>query len=119
MHSEGGEVENLNEAVDHLCKEAGEAWLGTNSTLFRHALEYQNKLNNFLMESDDAIEVLHDHIWTVMLKVMEDADAPSSDGLGISVCLVDMLPPSQYTDFPHRYTDAHWFCTRSMLASLG
>ena len=40
----------------------------------------------------NAIEALHDHIWTVVFKVMEDAGAPMSNGLGITVCLVDMLP---------------------------
>ena len=48
----------------------------TNSTLFCHTLEYQNKLNDFIMESEDATEALHDRIWTVVLKVMEDADVP-------------------------------------------
>ena len=66
MHSEEGKVENLNEAVDHLCKEAGEAWLDMNSTLFHHTLEYQNKLNDFLTERKNAIEALHDRIWTVV-----------------------------------------------------
>ena len=49
----------------HLRKEAGKAWLGMNSTLYRYALEYQNMLNDFLTESEDAIEALHDHIWIV------------------------------------------------------
>ena len=55
-------------------------------------MEYQNKLNNFLTESEDAIEALHDHIWTVVVKVMEDAGKPTANGLGITVHLVDMLP---------------------------
>ena len=90
--SEGGEAENLDEAFDCLHQEAGEAWLDTNSILFCHALEYQNKLNDFFTESEEAIEALHDCIWTVILKVMEDAGTPMSDGLGITVHLVDMLP---------------------------
>ena len=65
--------------------------VNTNSTLFHHALEYQNKLNDFLMESENAIEALHGCIWTVMLKVMENTGAAMSDGLGITVHLVDML----------------------------
>ena len=66
--------------------------MGMNSTLFHHALENQNKLKDFLTESEDAIEALHDCIWTVMLKVMDDTGTPSSNGLGIAVHLVDMLP---------------------------
>ena len=44
------------------------------------------------MESAVAIEVLHDCIWEVVMKVMEDAEKPAADGLGITLCLVDMLP---------------------------
>ena len=57
--SEG--VKKLDEAFDHLCQEAGEAWLDTNSILFHHALEYQNKLSDFLTESEEAIEALHEN----------------------------------------------------------
>ena len=81
---EGASVEKLNEAIDCLQEEAGEAWLDTNSILFHHALEYQNKMSAFLTESGKAIEALHDCIWTVVLKVM--------DGLGIAMHLMDMLP---------------------------
>ena len=92
MHSEEEKVENLNEAVDHLCKKASEAWLETNSTLFHHTLEYETKLNEFVTESKNAIEALHDCIWTVVSRIMEDTGAPVSDGLGIAMYLVDMLP---------------------------
>ena len=91
MHCQGGEAENLNETFDHLHQEVGKTWLDTNSILFCHTLEYQNKLSNLFMESEDANEALHDCIWTVILKVMEDAGASTSKGLGIAVCLVDML----------------------------
>ena len=92
IQSEGVEAEKLDKAFDCLHKEAGEAWLDTNSILFRHTLEYQNKLSDFLTESEEDIEVLHDRIWTVIVKVMEDAGTPTGDILGIAVCLVDMLP---------------------------
>ena len=46
-----------------------------------------------LTESSQAIEALHDRIWMVVLKVMEDAGKPVADGLGIAMRLVDMLPP--------------------------
>ena len=63
-----------------------------NLILFCHTLEYQNKMSNFLTESSKAIEVLHDHIWMVLLKVMEDARKPAADGFGIAMCLGDMIP---------------------------
>ena len=56
---EGTLVEKIDEAIDCLWEEAGEAWLDTNSILFHHALEYQNKISNFLTESGEAIEALH------------------------------------------------------------
>ena len=49
-------------------------------------------MSNFLTESNEAIEALCDCIWTVVIKVMEDAGKPVADGLGIAMCLVDMLP---------------------------
>ena len=91
IHSEGVEAEKLNEAFDHLCQEACQAWFDTNSILFHHTLEYQNKLSNFLKEIEDAIEALHERIWTVIVKVMEDAGKPMANGLAIAMCLVDML----------------------------
>ena len=78
--------------MDHLHKEAGKAWLDIKSILFHHALEYQNKMSDFLTESEDAIEALHDHIWTVVVKVMEDVGKPMANDLGITLYWVDMLP---------------------------
>ena len=89
---EGTSAEKLDEAIDHLQNEAGKAWLDMNSILFCHTLEYQNKMSDFLTESDEAIEALRDHIWTVVTKLMEDAGKPMADGLGITMHLVDMLP---------------------------
>ena len=50
-------------------------------------------MSDFLTESGKTIEALHDCIWMVVLKVMEDAGKPAADGLGIAMRLVDM-PPS-------------------------
>ena len=123
IQSEGVEAEKLNEAFDCLHKEAGEAWLDTNSILFHHALEYQNKLSDFLTESKEAIEALHDRIWTVIVKVMDDAGAPAGGGLEITVHLVDMLPtipihlafhsstPGLTSFTPEVYAAQPWFRT--------
>ena len=56
MCSEEEKVKEFDEAIDHLCEKAGEAWLETNSTLFCHALEYEAKLNEFVAESENAIQ---------------------------------------------------------------
>ena len=112
---EGASVEKLDKAIDHLWEEAGKAWLDMNSILFHHALEYQNKMSDFLTESDEVIEALYDHIWKVVMKVMEDAGKSMADGLGIAMCLVDMLPtiPLQLA-FHSVYTRAHQFHARSL-----
>ena len=90
-------------------------WLDTNSILFCHTLEYQNKLSDFLTESKGAIETLHDCIWMVVVKVMEDAGKPTADGLEIAVHLVDMLPTIPDTfGFPLIYTRAHQIHARGL-----
>ena len=89
---EGVSAEKIYEAIERLWKEAGKAWLDTNQMLFHHALDYQSKMSNLLTESSQAIEALHDCIWMVVLKVMDDAGKPAADGLGITMHLVDMLP---------------------------
>ena len=45
-----------------------------------------------MTESGRAIKALHDCIWEVVMKVMEDAGKPVADGLGITLYLLDMLP---------------------------
>ena len=55
IHSEGVETEKLDEVFDRLRKEEGKAWLDMNFVLFHHALEYQNKLSNFLTESKEPL----------------------------------------------------------------
>ena len=47
---QGASAEKLNEAINRLRVEAGKAWLDTNSILFRHALEYQEKMTKFVTE---------------------------------------------------------------------
>ena len=89
---EGASDEKLDEAIEHLWEVAGEAWLDTNSLLFSHALEYQKKMVELLTGSGEAIQAFHEHIWKVVMQVMEDAGKPVADGLEIALHLVDMLP---------------------------
>ena len=41
---QGALAEELDEAIDHLRVEAGEAWSEMNSILYHHALDYQEKI---------------------------------------------------------------------------
>ena len=44
---QGASAEEVDEAISHLRVEAGEAWLETNSILYCHTLDYQEKMNEF------------------------------------------------------------------------
>ena len=66
-------------------------WLQTNSLLFCHTVEYQNNMTQLVTRSQEAIQVLHEHIWEVVRQVMESAGNSAADGLGIALHLVDML----------------------------
>ena len=87
-----------------MCDEASRcsdevAWLDTNSLLFHHTLEYQNNMIQLITRSREAIQALHECIWTVVCWAMEAAGKPAADSLGIALHLVDMLPtiPLQLT----------------------
>ena len=82
----------LYEAIEHLREAGGMAWLDTNSLLFSHALEYQNKMIELITSSGEAIQALHEHIWKVVTQVIEDAGKSAANGLEIALCLVDILP---------------------------
>ena len=48
---QGASANEVNEVIDHLRVEAGKAWLETNSILYCHALDYQEKMTEFMTES--------------------------------------------------------------------
>ena len=52
-----------------------------------------------ITRSQEAIQALHEHIWKVVRQVMESAGKSTADSLGITLCLVNMLPtiPLQLT----------------------
>ena len=93
IKSEGEETseDKLDKAIECLREASGMAWLDTNSLLFSHALEYQNKMIELITSSREAIQALHECIWKVVTQVMEDAGKSMADQLGIALCLVDML----------------------------
>ena len=88
----GASEDKLDEAIEHLREAGGLAWLDTNSLLFSHTLEYQNKMIEFVVSSGEAIQALHECIWKVVTHVMENTGKSMVDGLGITLSLVDMLP---------------------------
>ena len=89
---EGTSKDKLDEAIQHLREAGGAAWLDTNSLLFSHALEYQSRMIELIVSSREAIQALHECIWKVVSRLMEDAGKSAADSLGITLHLVDMLP---------------------------
>ena len=69
----------------------------TNSVLFHHTLDYQDKMIQLITRSQETIRGLHDHIWDVIHHVMEKAGKSAADRLEIALHLVDMLPSIPYT----------------------
>ena len=62
---EGTSRDKLDKAIEHLREAGGLAWLDTNSLLFSHTLEYQNKMIELVTSSREAIQALHECIWKV------------------------------------------------------
>ena len=89
---EGASEDKLDKAIECLREAGGVAWLDTNSLLFSHTLEYQNKMIELITSSGEAIQALHECIWKVVIQVMEDAGKSTVDSLGIALHLIDMLP---------------------------
>ena len=69
-----------------------ETWLHINSLLFRHTIDHQDFMVCLINRSQEAIEALHDRIWEVVRRVMENAGKSAADGLGIALHLVSLLP---------------------------
>ena len=81
----------------HKCREdtqrSGETTQSqTNSVLFHHTLDYQDKMIQLVTRSQDTIRGLNDRIWDVVRHVMEKAGRSTVDRLKIVLCLVGMLP---------------------------
>ena len=71
---------------------ASETWLHINSSLFHHAIDHQQFMVWLIERSKEAIQALHDHIWKVIGWVMENTGRSATDGIGIALHLVGLLP---------------------------
>ena len=80
-------------AMEEILNKASEAWLWTNASLFKHALEYKGKLNAFLDKAGGWIRKQEEHIWVMMFQITGDIRqchyVPASD---ILLCLLETLP---------------------------
>ena len=102
-----GHENTVDKRPDRSSRQRGEAtrrsgrvtWLHVNSLLFHHTLDYQRYMVQLVNRSQEAIQALHECILEVVRRVMESAGKSATDGLGVALHLVGMLPtiPLQLT----------------------
>ena len=71
---------------------ASETWLHLNSSLYHHAVDHQQFMIRLIEGSQEDIQALHDRIWKVTSRVMDSAGRSATDGMGIALYLVGLLP---------------------------
>ena len=86
----GAQVASHEATVQEHC--ASETWLHINSSLFRHAVDHQQFMVRLIERSQEDIQALHDRIWKVTSRVMGSAGRSATDGIGIALHLVGLLP---------------------------
>ena len=62
--------------MEEIINKASEAWLRTNVALFKHILDYEGKLNNFLNKTGGWIREQEECIWTTMFQITGDIGVP-------------------------------------------
>ena len=73
-------------------RHASETWLHINTSLFRHAIDHQQFMVQLIERSQVDIQALHDRIWKVTSRIMGSAGRSATDGIGIALHLVGLLP---------------------------
>ena len=126
LWSDQDSEEARDKAIEELCNWVSDAWLHTNSMLFKHVLNYKTKLDAFLDKAGGWIRVQEEHIWTTMRRITEDVGAPLSASLSIVFHLLDTLPsfpadltyhstPPMITGFaPEVYAQCPWLGLHSL-----
>ena len=126
LRSDEDSREARDKAIEDLHDQVGDAWLHTNSMLFKHVLIYETKLDAFLDKMGGWIREQEEHIWTMMRQITKDVGAPLNAGLAIVFCLLDALPsfladltyhstPPMITGFaPEVYTQQPWLGLHSL-----
>ena len=78
--------------MEEILNKASEAWLQTNTSLFKHILDYEAKLDAFLDKTGGWIRVQEECIWMMMFQITGDTGAPLCASLNIMLHLLDTLP---------------------------
>ena len=84
--------EAKNKAMEEILDQASKAWLATNAALFKHVLDYEDKLEKFLNKTRGWIREQEERIWMKMFELMGEAGTPLCTSLDIMLHLLDTLP---------------------------
>ena len=79
--------------MEGLINEGSKAWLWTNTSLFKHVLDYEAKLDAFLDKAGGWIRAQEEHIWMMMFQITGDTGAPLSASLDIVLVSWKHSPP--------------------------
>ena len=92
LQSDQQSSEAKDKAMEEIINKASEAWLQTNASLFKHILDYEDKLNKFLNKTGGWIREQEERIWTTMFQITGDIGAPLCASLDILLHLLETLP---------------------------
>ena len=119
LQSDQQSSETKDKAMEEIINKANEAWLQTNVSLFKHILDYEGKLNDFLNKTGGWIREQEEHIWTMMFQITGDIGAPLCASLNILLRLLETLPSlSGKPHIPEQFTHHLQVCTRSLRSAL-
>ena len=79
-------------AMEEIISTASEAWSRANTSLFKHVLDYERKLNVFLDKAGGWIQEQEERIWTTIFQIAGDTGAPLCATLNVLLRLLDTLP---------------------------
>ena len=92
LRSDRESLDAKDKAMEEILNKVSEAWLQTNTSLFKHVLDYEGKLNVFLDKVGGWIREQEEHIWTMMFQITGDIGAPLCASLNVLLHLLEMLP---------------------------
>ena len=91
LRSDRESLDTKDKAMEEILNKASEAWLQTNTSLFKHALDYEGKLNSFLDKAGGWIREQEERIWTTMFQITGDIGAPLCASLNVLLRLLETL----------------------------
>ena len=91
LRSDEESLEAKDKAIEELLNRMSEAWLRTNTSLFKHVLDYEVKLDASLDRAGGWIRA-QECIWKLMFQITGDIGVPLCAGLAIVFSLLDTLP---------------------------